>query len=79
MTSARELWDATPLAGQTFYVVFWRLRLDMARRRTIRKYLSRSERGFTEDRNKAWRTTSLDEAKRRAANVEGGEVAEWKP
>lgn len=77
MTSVRELWDTTPLPHQTQYVVFWRLRCPSSR--TIRKYLSAAGRGFTENRWKAWRTTSFDEAQRRAANIHGGRVAEWKP
>lgn len=73
----RTLWDMTPLESQRFYSVGWRLRLPS--RRTIRKYLSAAGRGFTENRFLAWKTTSLDEAKRRAAGIEGGEVWEWRP
>ena len=73
----RRMWDETPLAGQTIYVVFWRKRIRASR--SIRKYVSAARRGFTEDRFKAWKTTSLDEATRVAGNIEGGRVAEFKP
>lgn len=73
----REMWDATPLGHQTLYVVFWRKRCPS--RRVIRKYVAASRTGFTENRYRAWKTTSIDEAKRVAGNTKGGHVAEFKP
>lgn len=71
----RRLWDETPLAGQTLYVVFYRKSWGYG---SCRKYVSASGRGFTENRYKAWKTTSREEAARRAANLKGGRVAEFR-
>ena len=58
------------------YVVFWRKRWHSG---SARKYLTVHGRGFTENRWKAWRTTDINEASRRAQAIEDGEFAEWKP
>lgn len=72
----REMWATTPLADQPLFVVYYRKSWGYG---SCRKYVSGGGRGFTENRYKAWKTTDRAEAERRAANLEGGRVAEFKP